>query len=119
MADANPLAKYSNLTSLKGKVVMVTGASSGIGEACAWRFAAEGARVIVGLCLCLGHADLGPVERKGIINVHAHVTIFRTVLTALCECLACRGLHACALAIGAHGCAVLRPTQPMHGFVLV
>jgi hypothetical protein len=43
MADANPLAKYSNLTSLKGKVVMITGASSGIGEACAWRFAAEGA----------------------------------------------------------------------------
>jgi hypothetical protein len=42
MADANPLAKYSNLTSLKGKVVMITGASSGIGEACAWRFAAEG-----------------------------------------------------------------------------
>lgn len=40
---ANPLAKYTNRTSLKGQVVMVTGASAGIGEACAWRFAAEGA----------------------------------------------------------------------------
>eukprot|EP00036_Acanthoecidae_sp_10tr_P011270 CAMPEP_0182927054 /NCGR_PEP_ID=MMETSP0105_2-20130417/13037_1 /TAXON_ID=81532 ORGANISM="Acanthoeca-like sp., Strain 10tr" /NCGR_SAMPLE_ID=MMETSP0105_2 /ASSEMBLY_ACC=CAM_ASM_000205 /LENGTH=277 /DNA_ID=CAMNT_0025064981 /DNA_START=33 /DNA_END=866 /DNA_ORIENTATION=- len=47
MADANPLAKYTNLTSLKGKTVMVTGASAGIGEACAWRFAAEGANLIV------------------------------------------------------------------------
>ena len=41
-AAPNPLAQYTNLTSLKGKVVMITGASAGIGEACAWRFAAEG-----------------------------------------------------------------------------
>lgn len=43
----NPLAKYSQRTDLKGKVVMITGATSGIGEACAWRFAAEGSNLVV------------------------------------------------------------------------
>ena len=35
------------MTDLKGNVVLITGASSGIGEACARRFAAEGARVLL------------------------------------------------------------------------
>lgn len=35
------------MTNIKDKIVFVTGASSGIGEACAQRFSAEGARVIV------------------------------------------------------------------------
>ncbi|MFZ5551439.1 MAG: SDR family NAD(P)-dependent oxidoreductase [Pseudomonadota bacterium] len=32
---------------MSGKVVLVTGASSGLGEAAAWRFAQEGAKVVV------------------------------------------------------------------------
>ncbi|MEW6410868.1 MAG: SDR family oxidoreductase [Candidatus Zixiibacteriota bacterium] len=35
------------MTDLKNKIVLVTGASSGIGQACARRFAAKGARVIL------------------------------------------------------------------------
>ena len=37
----------SNLNSLKGKTVIVTGASSGIGKACALAFAKEGANVVL------------------------------------------------------------------------
>ncbi|MEW6493958.1 MAG: SDR family NAD(P)-dependent oxidoreductase, partial [Cyanobacteriota bacterium] len=32
---------------LKGKVTLITGAASGLGKACAERFAQEGARVVV------------------------------------------------------------------------
>jgi A-factor type gamma-butyrolactone 1'-reductase (1S-forming) len=35
------------MTSLAGKVALVTGASAGLGEAAAWRFAQEGAKVVV------------------------------------------------------------------------
>eukprot|EP01040_Poterioochromonas_malhamensis_P016893 gene16893-19288_t len=39
--------KRSPLTSVKDKVVLITGASAGIGLACAWRFADEGSRLIL------------------------------------------------------------------------
>ncbi|MGL5958520.1 MAG: SDR family NAD(P)-dependent oxidoreductase, partial [Phocaeicola sp.] len=32
---------------MKNKIVLITGASAGIGEACARKFAKEGARIIV------------------------------------------------------------------------
>src|SRR5438270_10841149 len=32
---------------IKGKLILITGASSGIGEACASRFAAEGAQLVM------------------------------------------------------------------------
>jgi NAD(P)-dependent dehydrogenase (short-subunit alcohol dehydrogenase family) len=35
------------MTAFSGKVALVTGASSGLGEATAWRFAQEGAKVVV------------------------------------------------------------------------
>ncbi len=36
------------MSGLSNKVVLITGASSGIGEACAWAFAREGATLVIG-----------------------------------------------------------------------
>jgi len=42
----NPHALYKPY-SIRGKVVLITGASAGIGEACAWRFAEAGCKVVI------------------------------------------------------------------------
>jgi NAD(P)-dependent dehydrogenase (short-subunit alcohol dehydrogenase family) len=58
---------------LAGRHVVVTGAASGIGRACARRFAAEGARVV------MSDIALGPVERVaaeiGALAVRADVSL--------------------------------------------
>lgn len=42
------MSRYSYQSySLKDRVVLITGATSGIGESCAWRFANEGAKLIL------------------------------------------------------------------------
>lgn len=48
-AEHNPVARptSSPLTDMKNKVVLITGASAGIGAACAWRFAEHGAKLVL------------------------------------------------------------------------
>lgn len=43
----NEFIFQSNIQNLKNKVVIITGASSGIGEACAYAFAKQGAKVVL------------------------------------------------------------------------
>ena len=50
---------------LAGKVAVVTGAASGIGEAIATLFAAEGARIIIGDLAEAGRAVAERISREG------------------------------------------------------
>jgi len=46
-AHASTRRRVSQLTSMDGKVVLITGATAGIGESCAWAFAAHNSKLII------------------------------------------------------------------------
>jgi 3-hydroxy acid dehydrogenase / malonic semialdehyde reductase len=79
---------------IKGKLILITGASSGIGEACARRFAAEGADLVLwarrGQRLDALAAELGPKHRvslsPGVVDVRD-----RDAVTRAAEALAQAG----------------------------
>ncbi|MCO1655714.1 SDR family NAD(P)-dependent oxidoreductase, partial [Pseudonocardia humida] len=51
-------------TALDGKVAVITGGASGIGQACAVRFAEEGADIVIG-DLAPGDETVALVEKAG------------------------------------------------------
>jgi len=68
------------MVSLKGKVVLITGASAGIGEACALAFAAQGCKLILGARRSDRLADLAGRIRVGydvdVLPLYMDVTDF-------------------------------------------
>jgi 3-hydroxy acid dehydrogenase / malonic semialdehyde reductase len=46
-SNADCARPKSNYTKLEGKIVLVTGASAGIGESCAWKFAEHNSKIIL------------------------------------------------------------------------
>jgi 3-oxoacyl-[acyl-carrier protein] reductase len=71
-------------TGLSGKRVVVTGASGGIGSACARAFAAEGARVVVHYNRGRERAESIAAELDGAVAIGADLT-FETEVDALFE----------------------------------
>ncbi len=62
------------MTRLDSRVIIITGAGGGIGLACADRFAAEGARVVIAEI----DAERGEQAAAGISAVGGHATAIRT-----------------------------------------
>ncbi len=60
------------MSQVRGKTVLITGASAGIGEACAYAFAAEGTRLLLGARRMDRLQKLiGPLQDAGASAVHA------------------------------------------------
>ena len=60
------------MSQLRGKTVLITGASAGIGEACAYAFAAEGTRLLLGARRMDRLQKLiGPLQDAGALAVHS------------------------------------------------
>jgi NAD(P)-dependent dehydrogenase (short-subunit alcohol dehydrogenase family) len=71
---------------LKGKVALITGAASGIGEACAQRFAAEGAAVVVTDLDEAGAAAVARAIGASATSLRLDVTSEAEWRTAACTC---------------------------------
>jgi 3-oxoacyl-[acyl-carrier protein] reductase len=99
--DPHPSSLRRIETGLQGKGVVITGASGGIGSACARAFAAEGARVLVhyhrgeeralALAAELGGAPVGQADLTSEADVERLFTEARTALGTVDVCVAVQG----------------------------
>ena len=75
--------QFALYPSLRGKIVLITGGASGIGAACARRYAAEGARVLIGdVDLAGAQAVAQEIARKSPVAVRATLKTLRASLVS-------------------------------------
>ena len=82
------MLSFNNLSfGLKGRVVIVTGAANGIGEACARRFASEGAHVVLADVNSERGAAVAAAPASGSVTSHAR-PMLKPWSTMFCRLLA-------------------------------